>query len=172
MSWRDTLTPDRVLTDAEIADMTEQESFGGDATFVIRALTTTPLRGVTLSRVLLHHQTLVAEIERLTLELHAGHTLVPQSLYTAPNVRPGWMICVRCKYETPSCGYCTVHNTLDKCWALTPVPAPSVSPKPCEGTNHRWLCPCGVLPNVGDPCQCGQSMWTWPAPPLLPLKES
>jgi hypothetical protein len=50
-------------------------------------------------------------------ELHAGHYLVAQSLYTAPNVRPGWMICVRCKYETPSHGWCGEHETLDACWA-------------------------------------------------------
>ena len=57
------------------------------------------------------------ELVELQSELHAGHYLVAQSPHTTKSPRPGWMICGRCEYETPSVGWCPEHNGLDTCWA-------------------------------------------------------
>ena len=64
---------------------------------------------------------LLGRIDELQSELHAGHYLVAQSYFTAPNVRPGWMICLRCKYETPALGWCHEHKMLDTCWTTEKV---------------------------------------------------
>ena len=121
MSWRDCLPPDKLLTDEQLLDMMEVSIVQPDSTFdsryLPRAADLPELADVTLERVLVHHATLVSEIERLRSELHASHTMVTQSYYTSTNVKPGWMICILCKYEFPSSGHCDLHQTLDGCWA-------------------------------------------------------